>query len=111
MHKIQIKPLSVNECWRGRRFKTPKYIKYQDDVFLLLPAMPAFPKKAKLSLTISVEVSTRNADVDNICKPFIDILQNKYGFNDRDVYVLSIQKHIVKKGCESICFHIDILES
>ena len=25
MKKVSIKPLSVNQCWQGKRFKTPKY--------------------------------------------------------------------------------------
>ena len=27
--RVFIKPLSVNEAWRGRKFKTPKYKQYE----------------------------------------------------------------------------------
>jgi len=37
LHKLDIKPLSVNEAWRGRRFKTPKYSKYISDLLFILP--------------------------------------------------------------------------
>ena len=29
-NKIFIKPLSVNECWKGKRYKTDKYSNYED---------------------------------------------------------------------------------
>jgi len=38
--RVDIKPLSVNEAWRGRRFKTPEYRKYERDI-LTLPAKAA----------------------------------------------------------------------
>ena len=28
MIHLEIKPLSVNECWQGKRFKTKAYLKY-----------------------------------------------------------------------------------
>ena len=31
MHKLNIKPLSVNQAWQGKRFKTKKYNVYQSD--------------------------------------------------------------------------------
>jgi hypothetical protein len=34
--KIQIKPMSVNIAFQGRRFKTPLYKKYEKDLMLLL---------------------------------------------------------------------------
>ncbi|MCP4481352.1 MAG: hypothetical protein GY817_00790 [bacterium] len=38
--RLPIKPLSVNECWKGRHFKTEKYKKYKKydkDLQFLLP--------------------------------------------------------------------------
>ena len=37
MVHIDIKPLSVNEAWQGRRYKTPKYKQYQETLLWLLP--------------------------------------------------------------------------
>jgi hypothetical protein len=34
---IQIKPLSVNQVWQGKRFKTPKYKSYEMQLMLMLP--------------------------------------------------------------------------
>ena len=54
----------------------------------------------RLILTIEAGLSNRNADVDNVLKPFIDVLQKKYHFNDRMIYEMRIKKTIVKRGQE-----------
>lgn len=62
--------------------------------------------EGNLWLTIWIGVSNRGFDVDNCAKPFIDILQKKYEFNDNRIYVLHVMKEIVKKGDEFIEFKI-----
>ena len=105
MIKLEIKPLSVNEAWQGKRFKTPKYNKYEKDCLFLLPniVIPSPPYK----LFIEVGFSNSASDIDNICKPFIDILQKKYFINDKDIIELNVKKFIVKKGSEYISFKIN----
>ncbi len=102
--KIDIKPLSVNQAWKGRRFKTDKYKKYEIELMLLLKKIDI--PDGNLSLYIDVGFSSNGSDIDNIAKPFIDILQKKYGFNDSRIYQLTIVKSIVKKGDEYIEFYI-----
>ena len=107
--KIKIKPLSVNECWQGRRFKTSKYKEYEQTTLLLLRMSKidfdiSILEKPKLKLKILVGVSSKNADLDNIEKPLIDILQKKFGFNDKKIYRIEIEKTDVKKGDEFIDF-------
>lgn len=60
----------------------------------------------ELELNIEVGMSNSQSDLDNICKPFQDILQKKYGFNDNRIYKLVMQKIKVKKGEEYISFEI-----
>jgi len=103
MPTIKIKPLSVNKCWQGRRFKTRDYKTYEKALSYLLPDIKRFPKK-NICIDIEVGLSSKNADLDNICKPLLDILQKKYDFNDRDVHKLILQKQHVKKGEEYIAF-------
>jgi Holliday junction resolvase RusA-like endonuclease len=103
--KIQIKPLSVNNCWQGRRFKTKLYKQYEKDLLTILP--PLEVPEGKLLLKILVGFSSKLSDVDNMQKPFIDILQKKYKFNDNKIYRIEIEKTIVKKGDEFIKFSID----
>lgn len=104
MITLPIKPLSVNECWRGRRFKTDVYKKYEKDVVLLLPRIKI--PEGKLSITFEFGFRKRSCDIDNPCKPLLDILQTKYGFNDNKVYELIIYKKVVKEGPGYIMFSI-----
>ena len=102
--RIDIKPLSVNEAWRGRRFKTPKYKAYEKAVLLLLPKFDV--PEGPLFLFLEFGLSSRAADIDNPVKCFVDCLQKKYGFDDKMIYRLTVQKIIVKKGEEYIKFNV-----
>lgn len=106
--RINIKPLSVNDAWKGRRFRTDSYKNYQNSMYYLLPNLD-FPKGIKLELHINVGFSSKGSDLDNVCKPFQDILSKKYRFNDNQIYKLTMTKEIVKKGSEYIKFKIDVL--
>jgi Holliday junction resolvase RusA-like endonuclease len=103
--KVNIKPLSVNECWTGRRFKTQKYKSYEHELYNKLRKLDV--PKGKLIITVTFGVSSKNADWDNPIKPFQDILQFKYKFNDRQVYKGIVEKVDVKKGSEFIDFKIE----
>ncbi len=103
--ELKVKPLSVNEVWQGKRFKTPKYSKYENNILLLLPK-----SKIEFSDMIRIELffgfSSSLADLDNPVKPILDILQKKYGFNDKNIFELNVRKCLVKKELEFI--HIGI---
>ena len=104
MVTINIKPLSVNEVWKGRRFKTDKYKIYESAVLLMLPKIAIVPPPYRLNIVVGF--SNKASDIDNILKPFLDILQKKYGINDKHIEVLHIEKQIVKKNNEFICFEL-----
>jgi Holliday junction resolvase RusA-like endonuclease len=104
MPKIKIKPLSVNECWQGRRFKTLAYKSYNKELLFSLPNYHI--PKGKLSIKIEFGLSSKNADIDNPVKPLLDILQDTYRFNDKQIYKMLIEKVDVKKGKEYIKFII-----
>ena len=77
--KIDIKPLSVNKCWKGRRFKTDEYKKYEKDVRFLLGSLKIPNPPYKVFYTFGF--SSASSDIDNPVKPFQDILSKEYGFN------------------------------
>ena len=104
--RIAIKPLSVNEVWKGRRFRTDKYDAYEREMLLRLRPMTI--PEGKLFIRYIVGYSNSQADIDNFVKPFQDILQKKYGFNDSRIYQVWINKQVVPKGSEFI--HFDILQ-
>src|SRR3990167_5404831 len=102
MAKIQIKPLSVNEVWQGRRFKTPAYKEYEKELMLLLPKNKVLYTRSRLFLRLIVGVSSKNSDIDNPVKPILDILQKKYLFNDKKIYLMEVEKVDVEKEEEFI---------
>jgi Holliday junction resolvase RusA-like endonuclease len=108
MNRVKVKALTVNRAWRGRRFKTPEYKTYEKEVMFNLPPKITIPE-GEICLSITVGFSNKMSDIDNAAKPFIDILQKRYKFNDRDVYKLIMNKRIVAKGDEYIDFDIKIL--
>lgn len=107
MVNIKIKPLSVNRCWQGRRFKTKDYDVYERELMYRLPkkVIPA----GKLYLYLRIGFSSKASDLDNSIKPILDILQKKYGFDDKRVYRIDATKVDVKKGEEFIEFEIENL--
>jgi len=104
MHKIKTKAISVNECWQGRRFKTKLYKDYEEALGYLLPKIEV--PEGELELKINVGLSNIQSDLDNCVKPFQDILQKKYGFNDRWIKRLIMEKEKVGKGEEYIEFSL-----
>jgi len=105
MRKLNIKPLSVNECWKGKRFKTKEYLQYEKYLLLMLPKIKMPPPPYKLNIEFGF--SNMASDIDNPVKPFQDILQKKYGINDKNIIELSINKIKTEKGKEFIKFSID----
>ena len=104
MTRINIKPLSVNEAWKGKRFKTDKYKEYQKTLLWLLPKIkiPAPPYEIYFRFGFSSSLS----DWDNPVKPTQDILCKKYGFDDRLIRRAIIETEKEKKGKEYIEFEI-----
>lgn len=105
--KINIKPLSVNEAWQGKKFKTDKYKNYEKLLLSLLPdiVIPKPPFKISYEFGMS-----KNSDIDNPTKNFQDILAKRYEFNDRYIMEISIKKKVVKKGNEFIEFKIETIK-
>lgn len=109
MIRVNIKPVTVNRVWQGKRYKTPLYSHYERDVALLLPNTIDIPKNKKLRLKLKYGLSSKNADIDNPAKPILDILQKKYDFNDKWIYKLDLEKEDVKKGDEYFEFKLEEL--
>lgn len=105
MIKIDIKPLSVNCAFQGRRFKTDAYKQFERDVLFMLPKIKI--PDGKLSIKLELGFSNKLSDIDNPVKMIQDIFQKKYGFNDSIVYELHVKKVIVKKGSEYFKFEIN----
>ena len=96
---LKVKPLSVNNAWQGKRFKTPAYKTYEKKVLSMLPNVEI---KEFKQLKITYGFSNMMSDIDNPTKLVLDILQKKYGVNDRDLIYLVLHKEKTSKGSEFI---------
>ena len=96
--RVNIKPLSCNDAWKGKRFKSTAYKKYELDLLFLLPKfqLPEPPYEIYLKFYFSSAAS----DLDNPVKQILDIFQKKYGINDKHVYKLVVEKGKAEKGQE-----------
>lgn len=99
--------MSVNEAWQGKRFKTDKYKSFERSCLFLLPKLNIPLGKIKISFEFGLSNSVN--DIDNSIKPFLDILQKKYGFNDSRIYEMNIKKIKTEKGKEFIRFNVESL--
>ena len=93
--KILIKPLSINNAWKGRKFKTKEYDQYISDMFFLLPNKLNIDPE-NLHFIFHLKSTTYNkADVDNFIKPILDIMVKKGILkDDRYVKKITIEKVI-----------------
>jgi Holliday junction resolvase RusA-like endonuclease len=105
MNRVNLKPLSVNQAWQGKRFKTPKYNAFQNAMLLMLPKLKQ-DFTGSLRVNLRYGFSSKLSDVDNPTKMVLDCLVKKYGFDDRQIFQLYQEKEIVKKGNEFIDFQI-----
>lgn len=104
MNVLKVKPLTANRMWKGRRFATNEYKAWREECLWLLPNLTLPP--APYELEVHVYLESVLADLDNPIKSFIDVLQKKYGFNDRDVDVIHAYRHSVRKGNGKFVFRI-----
>ena len=108
-NRVNIKPLSVNEAWQGKRFKSKKYQAYELELLYSLPPTKVNWDKKPIELSLIVGLSNMQSDIDNVVKPFVDVLQKKYDFNDKYIFRLIVEKKLVAKGAEFIEFYIKTL--
>lgn len=89
---VQEKPLSINDAFQGRRFKTKEYKAYEERLLYQLP------KRERLTGPIKVKYlfflrNHKLTDCDNLIKPLQDILQKAgYFENDRNIYEFQVLK-------------------
>ena len=103
--EIKVKPLSVNQAWQGRRFKTRKYDDYIKECLYSLPKKPQIKaKRVAVEITFYLKNAERS-DTDNFLKPILDIIVKKgWILDDRYVYKITAEK--VKSKQEKISIKI-----
>lgn len=108
MVKINLKPLSVNAAYRGRRYRTNDYIEYERTLMYLLPKMELPPPPFEIYFKFGF--SSLASDWDNCIKTTQDIISKKYGFNDRLIIRGVVETEQVSRGQEYFIFEIKRFE-
>ena len=90
---VNLKPLSINIAFKGRRFKTQECKQYEKDLWVLLPKKERVEGKYSLVLDFFLK-RPGNTDVSNLIKILEDILVKKeYIKDDRYCWDLHVRKH------------------
>ena len=102
--RVEVKPLSVNSVWKGKRFKTDTYKDYEYKLLFMLPRikLPEPPYEIFFWFGFSSTLS----DWDNPIKPLQDVLSKKYKFNDKLIKKGGAEIELVEKGKEYFEFEI-----
>ena len=72
----------------------------------LLPEKDERFDNRPLFIVLKWGFSNSASDIDNPIKPFLDVLQEKYKFNDKWIYFMLIMKEMVKKGEDYIEYQV-----
>ena len=109
MNFLNLKSLSVNKAWQGRRYRTDAYKLFQSAVhMLLLVIKPKKPEGDEYFVHYEFGLPS-SADIDNPIKTFQDCLFRFWNMLKRDskIMFMIVVKVKVKKGDEYIGFHVD----
>lgn len=94
-YTLPLRPMSVNEAYRGRRFKSAAYKKYAKDVGLLLAGQRWRKVPGPIEVTVELYLAKpKQRDADNCVKPLLDLLvQGGVIDDDRNVWALHVHKY------------------
>ena len=89
---IPIKPISTNQLFQGRRFKTAKYDEFIQAAMYLMPKIPMVKGMIRIRVNFYVK-HDKTSDLDNFLKGFLDLIVKKgYIEDDRFIYQLYVKK-------------------
>ena len=100
--EVQTNLLSLNRIYRvnrvGKIYKTTEAKEWEKDFFFLLPSPSGWwakKKKRKCALGLKLLFYATNPyefDLDNQLKLLIDVLEQKYNFNDSWIHFIEVAK-------------------
>lgn len=90
--ELQIRPLSVNSIWQGRRYRTSEFKAWQDLVLYNLEKQDELRGELAVKLDFYLPNAGR-IDLDNLLKGIIDCFQKRgYFKNDNKITYLEARK-------------------
>ena len=110
MLKIHLpyKAISTNQLYSGHKNISAAYKKFKKEVGLYLLANYSKPVKldGNLVLTMEVGFSSSLADCSNAIKGCEDSLAEHFGFNDKQIVTVHVDKFLVDRGLEYMSIKI-----
>lgn len=103
--QLKIKPLSVNACWQGRRFKNRAYKDYEEELLWQLKGHAKINGNYRLWLNFYLRNASRT-DISNLIKPIEDIFV-KAGLVEDDRYCAELHVAKFKSKEDIINWHIE----
>jgi hypothetical protein len=103
-YKVNLKPLSINDAYKGRRFVTDEYKEYKIEVEKKLPKLTIPPPPYEIYFKFGF--SSEASDWDNCIKTTQDCIAKFYNFNDKKIRRGVVETEIVPKGKEYFIFDI-----
>lgn len=97
---LEIKPLTVNKAWQGRRFKTDDYKDYEYEMLWLLKGLEKTTGFVQVNYKFYLKYFS-TSDVGNFEKPLTDILV-KAGLIDDDKFITKITMEKFKSPIDKI---------
>ena len=95
--EIQLKPLAISKAYKGKRFKTSEYKKWQGDFAKLVGRQT--PLTGQLALTVEFYIKNdKMSDIDNFFKATLDTMKEaKIIEDDRFIYEIHAYKYHSEK--------------
>lgn len=106
--KLELRPMSINKAFQGRRFMTKEYKDWIKEGLFLLPKKKCASGIVEVSIVFYMR-HPKKADIDNPIKTVVDLLVKK-GYIDDDVYIYELHVRKEKNEIESIDVEIYELE-
>lgn len=98
---IPAKPISANDCWKGRKFKTKDYDRWREEFLWLLKGQAKGGAVKECSIDFKFYLKSLAMDLDNMLKPVIDSLQLA-GIILNDRYITKITAEKIKSKDQKI---------
>lgn len=104
--RIDLKPLSVNDAYTGKRYSTEEKRIFNRQCDILLPNNYKIPEPP-FQIYFKFGFSSKASDYDGPIKVVQDSIAKKYKFNDKLIRRAIIDTEYVKKGKEYFEFKIE----
>lgn len=95
---LPLKPLSINDAWQGRRFKSKDYNQFREDFGKVAVGSRMIEGFVRVDLVFTLtKENYSHSDVDNLIKPVLDaIVDRGYIEDDRKILELTARKQLGK---------------